>query len=880
LSRFSRISIAWVIVYLLLLGGHEPGFAQVDDELWSQPVNLSRSGAAESPVLVLGPERQTQVFWWDRFDGLATAYMLDRGWSDPTIAPIRMREVSGTGASARVVTSTLSAMPYIVGVGESALALWLDAPNVDTGLRPLLYSRLSLGTAEWTAPEVLAESATAWEMVEDSQGDVHLVYCQTQQLEAFPAGIYYVRSIDGGITWSEPVALYTSLYARLWTANKVHLSIIADASGDLLVGWDDPRQELAFYVFSTDGGIAWSEPAAVQDGDIVGLHPRFIVLPALSSSGGRSELVMIWEQAGGASTCVLQQQRSEDGGKTWSAASRIFEDLTSCPTQIVTARTTTGLVLLMRAEGTGYLLAAAWDGEQWSAIKRLSFNFENPQTGAMTYLESLQAGVTLGNALAAVGQGGDGDIWVLEGQVDTMEWAFAAPSPWSSLAIVSEDRAVPDFPAVATDAEGNVHVMWAASPSESQSGSALYYSRWDETSWSRPVAVLGADEGVAQAPVLTFVEPFLHVVWSGGPMGTVFYSRSYPDDAFAASSWSAPLTPGETVVGSAPALTVDLLGRLHVVYAVPFNEGRGIYYVHTDDNGESWQEAVQIFDAVAEGWPSLDRPDVTVDERGGIHVVWSRAPLPGYGLPQGVYYAQSMDHGETWSDVMLLADGPYDWPQVAATLTGQIVVMWQDLTRNVVEYRDSGDYGLTWSYVSQIPGLQAIEGRAVLVQDRAGRLHITALDAQIDSSVTLHHLIYAEGQWSGLDSVELVNVISPVDGAAPVVESELGLIDVVGLASVRGDDGLTPVIWHTRRTIESRAEREPDFEPVPTATPTPGPTPLPTPTPRPVVNPYPSQPSAPVLALGPISLPFLALGGIGIALLLVVGLLVIKAIKR
>ncbi|MBN2006274.1 MAG: exo-alpha-sialidase, partial [Anaerolineae bacterium] len=779
MSRMRRVLVAWVMLCLLLPSGRETGFAQVDDELWSQPVNLSRSGTAESPLLVVGPEQQMQVFWWDRFDGLTTSYTLDNDWSDPISVPIQMIEIEGEGVSARVVTSTIFAMPYIVGVGETALALWLDAPNAETRLSPLLYSRLRLGTAEWTAPEVLAESAAAWEIAEDPQGVLHLVYCQAQQLEEFPAGIYYVRSIDGGITWSEQTVLYASLYVRLWTADTIHLSIAADAGGAVLVGWDDPRQESAFYVFSADDGASWSEPAAVQDGEIAGLHPRFIVLRASPSGGGQPGLVMLWEQEGSAaSTCVLQQQRSEDGGRTWSAVSRVFEDLTSCPAQIATAQTTTGPVLLMRGAGAEYLLAAAWDGEQWSALKRLNFNFENPQTGTMVYLESLQADVILNNALLVVGQEQNGDIWMLEGRVDVMEWAFAAPSPWSSPATISEDGTAPDFPVVATDAEGVVHVMWSASPAAGQSGSVLYYSRWDEAFWSRPAVVQGSDEVATRAPALVFAEPFLHAVWSGGPIGTVFYSRAYPSDAFAASGWSAPTMFDEIAVGSSPALTADLLGRLHLVYAVPFNEGRGIYYTRTDDYGESWQETVQLFDAIAEGWPSVDRPAVAVDERGGIHVVWSRAPLPDYGLPRGVYYAQSTDHGETWTDAMLLADGPYDWPQVVGTLTGQVVVTWQDLTRNIVQYRDSGDYGLTWGYVSQVPGLQPIEGRAILVQDGTGRLHLTALDTQTGSGVMLRHLIYAGGQWSGLDSVVLEGVDTPVGGAVPAVVGASGLVDV------------------------------------------------------------------------------------------------------
>lgn len=876
MSRVKRVSIAWVIVCLLLLGGRETGFAQAGDELWSQPVNLSQSGAAESPLLVVGPNRQIQVFWWDRFDGLTTSYALDDGWSTPTAAPIQI----GEEESAFLPMPTIAAMPQIVGVGETAIAFWLGVPDQETGVRSLLSSRLRLGTVVWTAPKVLAESAVAWEMTSEAQGVLHLVYCQTQQSGAFPAGIYHLRSADGGVTWSEPIALYTSSYARLWTVDTAYISIAADASGSVLAGWDDPRQEAAFYVFSTDGGLSWTEPAEVGDGEIVGLHPRFIAMPALSSQGEPSGFVMLWEQASVASTCVLRQQHSEDGGATWSTAVRVFEDLTSCPVQVVTAQTTTGPLLLLRGEETGYLLAAASDRGRWSALKQLSFSFENPQTGAMTYLEAVQANVAPDNTLVVVGQEQGSEIWVLRGQVDAVGWVFAAPSPWSDVMTLSEDDYTPGFPVVATDAGRNVHVLWSALPSTSRPSSVLYYSRWNDTSWSRPTAVLGADEGVALSPALVFAEPFLHAVWSGGSTGAVFYSRSYPGDAFTASSWSTPAKLGEAAMGSAPALTPDLLGRLHVVYAVPFNEGRGIYYTRTDDDGDSWQETVRIFDAVAEGWLSIDRPDVTVDERGVIHVVWVRAPLPGYGLPQGVYYARSTDHGETWTDAMLLADGAYDWPQVAATLTGQVVTTWQDLTRNIVEYRSSSDYGLTWSYASQIPGLQAIEGRAVLAQDGTGRLHITALNTQVSSAVMLRHLTYTEGQWSSLDSVELKGVYIPVDGAAPAVVGELGLIDVVGLGSRRGDEGLTPVIWHTRRIIEGGATSQPQFAPVPTSTPTPHPTPTPTPTPRPAVDPYPSQPSAPVLALGPITLPLLAFAGIGLALLLVVAVVVIKVMKR
>jgi hypothetical protein len=55
-------------------------------------------------------------------------------------------------------------------------------------------------------------------------------------------------------------------------------------------------------------------------------------------------------------------------------------------------------------------------------------------------------------------------------------------------------------------------------------------------------------------------------------------------------------------VGSWPGILADPRGdALHVIYAVPYNEGRGIYYVRSNDGGATWLAPAVVFDAVESG---------------------------------------------------------------------------------------------------------------------------------------------------------------------------------------------------------------------------------------------------------------------------------------
>jgi hypothetical protein len=787
-----------VLVAVVITAAGKRVHAQSDDGIWSEPVNLSHSGAASEPVVVAGTEGQAQAFWWDQFDGITTAYTTgDGAWSASEPSPITFIEITGEGENAQAVYTPIAAMPQIVAdVNDRAHAWWLGTPDEETGLYPLWYSRIRIGTTGWTDPEIMAESALTWQMATAPDNTLHLIYLRQTYTTAFPAGLYYKRSSDGGVSWSAPKLLYTSIYFRLLTEEQAHVSVAAGGDNNVYVTWDDPRLGKAFYTRSADGGMTWEELAEIGAPEDGAQRAQVLV----DQTG---HALLLWEATRAATACALYQQSLTGDGQTWSEPQRVLEDLAACSETLMTRRTPAGQPVLITGMGSGGLSLVAWNGAQWSEPKRLGFSFQDAETGQTIYLNSLWADLN-STGPAIVGQGQNGEIWLLQGESDVLDWAFAPPPLWSEPVAISEGEGLPGLPAIVTGAEGHVHVMWSAATAEGLPGGSLYYARWDGNRWSRPAAVLRSPAGKADQPSLAIVGDQLHVAWSGGPTGEIFYSRAFTRDAYATGAWSEPLPLGDAA-GSSPRIVADLAGRLHVVYAVPLNEGRGIVYVRSDDpstspgtsGGATWSEATQVFDAAAAGWPRVDHPALAVDEQGTIHVAWVRAPLPGNGLPEGVYYAHSVDQGETWSEPFLVAEGAYDWPQVAATLTGQVHLVWSDVSRGSVRYRWRGTEGEDWAYVSQVPGFREVHGPVALAAAGSGALHLAGIGQDGTEVPLLLHTTWDGERWESPETFRLDGVAQAGPGVAIAVQGLLGRLDVAftSLLELSGD------MWYTGRQI-------------------------------------------------------------------------------
>jgi len=675
----------------------------------------------------------------------------------------------------------------------------------------------------------------------------------------------------------------SSLYFRLLDADSVRLAVQA-VGDEVFAAWEDPRPVRILLARSTDGGATWTppEPLTAETG---ARAPQLLPFQRLSA----------FYEAG--QPCTLYRQALE---LDLDSPTALFAGANVCGQTLQFFPLEGERALFVAGAGSSALTLALWDGAQFSDPKALSAGFRDELTGSQIVLDSLSVAQQGGNLIAA-GRGQDGEIWVLAGALDLPTWAFAPPPVWSQPAAVAAELPLPpaSAPAAVLDTAGRLHVLWSAADAAGAPGAALVYARLESGRWSTPATILRAPEGKSDQPALVAVGDRLHAVWSGGPDGRIFYSQAYARDATTSAGWSEPLAlipaVSSPISGSGPQLTADLLGRLYAIYAVPLNEGRGIYVTFSDDAGVTWSEPAVVFDAEAAGWLSVAQPSLSVDEEGRLLAVWVRAPLPGNGPAEGIYSARSSADGDLWTEPELLVEGALTSPRAVATLKGQVLVLWHDAQRQTAAYRLSSDGGATWTLVSQIPGLRALQGPPAVAADGAGGMHLAAVvaDSTTPGTLALAHLLWDGERWSAEPALLLEPELRTASDLAAMpglaASAPLGRLEAVFAVQVAAEsDAATAAtagaatwsLLHTARELTVAASAAlPRFARV-TPTPLPGPEPTPTPTPRPQVNPDASPSGAPVISAGPITLPLIALAGIALALFMVVVLIVVQSRRR
>lgn len=905
-QTISLIKLALVALTLIGVLAVTPwrGMAQADEFPWTDVINISASGSASLPAITVSADGGIHAIWWDAIDGELYSQLsaeADATYTTPSsVARIYGEQVVNqrTGNTELLAPSQVS---LHAGEDNSIYAFWF---NTD---RQLFASRR---LAElWGEPVLIAGSASTMDAYTDASGSVKLAYARTQSTAGNPAGLYFRSSTAAG--WQNPALVYASPYFRTSLPETIKLSIAGDSEGRYLIAWEDQRLGHSL-VRTEDAGVTWTAPEPIT----TTVEAR-ISQPVVGAAGN-GRFVMLWRNLN-APGCGITQRLSSDGGSTWTAPVTVLDDAINCPDRMTFHSGADNRLWLVALSGsadqsqrvadanstpteplvtTGFL--AAWDGTNWSPAVSLIIPVGTNDAGQVAGITCLKFSLRSTTA-AVLGCSSGNDLMLARNAVALDKLVPAERSPWSSPQQLSVNTPGTSSPsrvapagalALTTDNQAAVYAVWSATNGDDAPGTAIYAASYVNKTWVQGDLVLttpefDAEMGKADQPsVAVDRDGRLHATFSGGSSGRIYYSAALARDATSSDGWQQPIVlPSPSEIGSWSEIVADPRGQvLYVLYVVPYNEQRGVWFTRSDDGGTTWSFAVNVADAVAGGWDSVSKARLVIDPNADVlHAAWLRTVIPGNAGLQAIYYARSVDRGQTWSTPQQVAEGNVDAPILTVAGTGQTHLSW--INKRPLVAADAKapyeiwnqlttDAGSTWSNPMVVRGLDAVSGHPGIATDGAGRLFVVAVGEGPKRNAVLQYTEWNGNSWVNFEQRGLGQPAQLGNDAQAAVLSASGEFHVVmrlWTATSAGDYAYS--IQAVRKPISALQQVQPlaTFTPVPSATPPPTSLPPPTPSPTPLI----SQAQPPAFGQGMVANLLPAMLGVIVAGVVVVGSLAV-----
>jgi hypothetical protein len=364
-------------------------------------------------------------------------------------------------------------------------------------------------------------------------------------------------------------------------------------------------------------------------------------------------------------------------------------------------------------------------------------------------------------------------------------------------------------PYLVVDSSGTVHAINSLILNDDL---LIYYSEWNINSgWSQPVDILFSPETNARVCGVSLDGAGqIHTAFYGGNeiQANIYYARAPLAQAGNSRAWSQPEVIGEQALSSEAVMIGDGNQFLALVYSGKM-DGNGLYYVYSEDNGDSWTDPEPIYLTYSNVlWPT--HLDMILDDQGRIHLVWSVVGVSGNG--EAVYYTRiGSDHIQDIDPTVLATVTAYeaDWPSIT-TYKDELFLVYNNGQPSTRWFIKSSDGGLTWSFPVRPFPHEGEYGAARFVTDSNENLFMF-LGNRVGNPAYhgMWYSIWQEGYWLSLTPIiSGPRVVSPPgkDGFDPSVPRGVVLQGNVLLIVWRTDAGAGPNgVWYSYATLDSPA---------------------------------------------------------------------------
>ena len=257
---------------------------------------------------------------------------------------------------------------------------------------------------------------------------------------------------------------------------------------------------------------------------------------------------------------------------------------------------------------------------------------------------------------------------------------------WTATKVIStESTDTAQFPEIAIDSVGNLHVVWEDLTDYLSSGTDrdIFYKRWEvnTNTWTTTEVISEGDVPSLGPDIAVDSSDNIHFVW-----GEFSSSIEYRKWVAATQSWSSIITISteSTANPSSPSIEIDTSDNIHVVWSDDTDYlGSGgeydVFYKIWNETKQAWSTTQVVSTESTD--PSYT-PQLTIDSFGNVHVTWyDSTDYLGAGLDLDIFYKYLDASTKIWQPTELLSNesnGISSNPDLAVDSLDNVHLVWDD----------------------------------------------------------------------------------------------------------------------------------------------------------------------------------------------------------
>jgi hypothetical protein len=696
-------AIKWVVpgVLIGLVAFAAP--AQTAVEAWTPNMRLfasqGQSLQSEPSTAVGGAGANSYVVaWTDERNTVPDIYMNTWNGVTPVVANQRASDLSGDTPTEDAASAA------VMDTDGRAFIAYSTIQNIVLARRETNGSVISTTLASGD-PIAWYAHARRPSLVSNGSADLVVIW---QSFRNEQWDIYSAKCNGNTMICAAPVLVNNDGTAS--TAKNQIKPRIARNGNTIMAVWQDDRETGAQYPhvyssISTNAGASWGANVRV---DATYTKTSAALAPAVAIDPSNGAIYAVWEQHNGLPTSPADVYVAQWNGSAWASHARVdaapagaraiapdiaigsagrfvsWEDYrngnanadiygarwngSAWAEHIVSAQVGQQVQPSLGVNGANARISwqdnrsghwdiytARWNGSAWADEAQVN---ENPQTTSYQNAP----------ALLAVGNGDFWLMWMDNRDHDDLFYASKyahASQAWGNAIQLPGGEGwhgvMNNTPAIALDASGRLHALWAENNAGSDGQMRIFYSVLSGTVWSPEVQVSDNLTSTIWTPntdpAVDYKNGRMSAVWSyqhgdenytWPPTYTVY--ASFWNSA--TQAWSPQTQVNtETLRGDPkPSIAIDSAGNTFVAWASVQYTGGAMYgnvrIAKYPAGGGGWTQYRTINSVVSPNeWCYQHNPQLKIDAQDHLHVVWTGCQS---WLWAG-YYALSTDGGNTWS---------------------------------------------------------------------------------------------------------------------------------------------------------------------------------------------------------------------------------------